>query len=223
MVPDSRSTSSRMCELNRIVRPCSPSPCSRSIMCSRCRGSMPLNGSSSSSTSGSCTSDAGHPDPLPHALGVGGDPPVLRVGHLHDRDRPPRGRVRSRAACAAAPLAGRTPRRSGTRTPSRARAPARACGRFRGCASSASPPTVSSPRDGARNPAIRCSSVDLPAPFGPSSPVTPGPIVIVMSLTATTLPYQRETLRSSIAVTTHPPSGTGRQGRQGSPPSRSRT
>ncbi len=38
-----------------------------------------------------------------------------------------------------------------------------------------------------------CSSVDLPAPFGPSSPVTPGPIVIVMSLTATTLPYQRDT------------------------------
>src|SRR5215469_17248277 len=67
----------------------------------------------------------------------------------------------------------------------------------------AAPPTVSSPRDGARNPEIMCSRVDLPAPFGPSSPVTPGPIVIVMSLTATTLPYHRETLRSSIAVTTH--------------------
>src|SRR6516165_12679822 len=85
------------------------------------------------------------------------------------------------------------------------------------------PPTVSSPRDGARNPEIRCSSVDLPAPFGPSSPVTPGPIVIVMSLTATTLPYHRETLRSSIAVTTHRPSGTGRPGRPGSHPARSRT
>ena len=30
--------------------------------------------------------------------------------------------------------------------------------------------------------------------------MTPGPMVIVMSLTATTLPYQRETFRSSMAV-----------------------
>ena len=58
IVPDSRSTSSRMCELNRMVRPSSPRVSSRSIMCSRCRGSMPLNGSSSSSSSGSCTSAA---------------------------------------------------------------------------------------------------------------------------------------------------------------------
>src|SRR5213078_4030697 len=35
--------------------------------------------------------------------------------------------------------------------------------------------------------------VDFPAPFGPSRPVTPGLMVIVMSLTATTLPNQRET------------------------------
>src|SRR5262249_28510063 len=64
----------------------------------------------------------------------------------------------------------------------------------------AAPPTVTSPRDGARNPAIMCSMVDLPAPFGPSRPVTPRPMVIVMSLTATTLPYQRETLRSSMLI-----------------------
>ena len=37
-----------------------------------------------------------------------------------------------------------------------------------------------------------CRSVLLPAPLGPSRPVTPGPIVIVTSLTATTLPYHRE-------------------------------
>jgi hypothetical protein len=42
-----------------------------------------------------------------------------------------------------------------------------------------------------------CSNVDLPAPFGPRRPVTPGPIVRLMSLTATTFPYQRETARSS--------------------------
>src|SRR4026208_1616607 len=39
-----------------------------------------------------------------------------------------------------------------------------------------------------------CRMVDLPAPFGPSSPVTPPSSLKLMSLTATTLPYQRETL-----------------------------
>ena len=43
-----------------------------------------------------------------------------------------------------------------------------------------------------------CMIVDLPAPFGPSRPVTPGSMDMVMSLTATTLPYQRDTLRSSM-------------------------
>ena len=57
---------------------------------------------------------------------------------------------------------------------------------------------VSSPRDGGRKPAIMCMIVDLPAPFGPSRPVTPGSMDMVTSLTATTLPYQRDTLRSSI-------------------------
>ena len=42
--------------------------------------------------------------------------------------------------------------------------------------------------------------------------MTPGPIVMVMSLIATTLPYQRETWLSSIVLITHPPSGTGRPG-----------
>src|SRR5260370_20166527 len=67
----------------------------------------------------------------------------------------------------------------------------------------------SSPRDGGRKPAIRCSRVDLPAPFGPSRPVTPGPMVIVMSLTATTLPYQRDTLRSSMVVMLCSPLASG--------------
>ncbi len=43
--------------------------------------------------------------------------------------------------------------------------------------------------------------VDFPAPFGPSSPVTPGPSENEMSLTATTLPYQRATWIASSAVT----------------------
>ena len=43
-----------------------------------------------------------------------------------------------------------------------------------------------------------CSSVVLPAPLGPSRPVTPGPTVKLMSLTATTLPYQREACSTSM-------------------------
>src|SRR5690349_20107335 len=61
------------------------------------------------------------------------------------------------------------------------------------------PSTVSVPREGARNPDIMCSRVVLPAPFGPSRPVTPGPSVMVTSLTATTMPYHRETCcRSTV-------------------------
>ena len=47
-------------------------------------------------------------------------------------------------------------------------------------------------------------SVDLPAPFGPSRPVTPGPSANEMSLTATTLPYQRETWSSASAADRRP-------------------
>ena len=71
------------------------------------------------------------------------------------------------------------------------------------------PATVTVPREGDRKPEIRCSSVDLPAPFGPSRPVTPGPMVIVMSLTATTLPYQWVTLSSTISA--GPPARAGRR------------
>ena len=55
------------------------------------------------------------------------------------------------------------------------------------------------------------SSVDLPAPLGPSNPVMPGPSVTVMAFTATTLPYQRDASRSSIcaAVTLRPSDSEG--------------
>ena len=59
--------------------------------------------------------------------------------------------------------------------------------------------SVTSPCDGRSSPAIMWSSVDLPAPLGPSRPVTPGPSANETSLTATTLPYQRETSLSSMA------------------------
>ena len=47
---------------------------------------------------------------------------------------------------------------------------------------------------------MRCRSVDLPAPLGPSSPVTPGPRANDTSLSATTLPYQRETWSTASAA-----------------------
>src|SRR4029079_11846666 len=43
-----------------------------------------------------------------------------------------------------------------------------------------------------------CRIVDLPAPFGPRRPVTPAPSPKLMSLTATTLPYPRETRSRTI-------------------------
>ena len=71
-------------------------------------------------------------------------------------------------------------------------------GRFQAVA----PSTRTRPADGASRPAMRCRSVDLPAPLGPSSPVTPAPRANEMSLTATTLPYQRETWSTSSAGVT---------------------
>ena len=47
--------------------------------------------------------------------------------------------------------------------------------------------------------------VVLPAPLGPSSPVTPGPMVSETSLTATTLPNQRETDSRTSVLTATPP------------------
>ena len=137
MVPDSRSTSSRMCELNRMVRPSSPRVSSRSIMCSRCRGSIPLNGSSSSSSLRVVHQRRRHLDPLPHALGVGRDLPVLRVGHLHDGDGALRGTVR--VGQLVQPGGGPDELQPGEeRVDARdARAPGRGSGRCQGCASSA--------------------------------------------------------------------------------------
>src|SRR6476646_6093871 len=64
------------------------------------------------------------------------------------------------------------------------------------------PWTRTDPAEGSSSPAIRWRSVDLPAPFGPRRPVTPGPSPNEMSLTATTLPYQRATWLTSRAATT---------------------
>ena len=47
-----------------------------------------------------------------------------------------------------------------------------------------------------------CSSVDLPAPFGPSSPVTPGGIRTVSLFRPITLPYHLETPSNSTTGVT---------------------
>src|SRR3954470_699177 len=62
------------------------------------------------------------------------------------------------------------------------------------------PSTDTDPTDGLSNAATRCSSVDLPAPFGPRRPVMPGPMATETSFTATTLPYQRETWSTRIVA-----------------------
>src|SRR5262245_26038978 len=62
-----------------------------------------------------------------------------------------------------------------------------------------SPRILTVPLLGLSWPVMSLSSVDLPAPFGPSSPVTPLPIVMVMSLSPITCPYHFD--RFSAATT----------------------
>ena len=61
-----------------------------------------------------------------------------------------------------------------------------------------SPNTLTCPWDGAVRPAIVRSSVVLPAPFGPSSAVTPGSTASETSLTATTPPNHFDTASTAI-------------------------
>ena len=70
------------------------------------------------------------------------------------------------------------------------------------------PPTITLPEEGARKPAIMCRMVDLPAPLGPSRPVMPPSSPKVTSLTATTLPYQREALATSTVGASSEGAGT---------------
>ena len=56
------------------------------------------------------------------------------------------------------------------------------------------------PFDGLASPQSIRSIVDLPAPFGPSSAVIPGPMSKLTSETATTFPNHFETPRTSISA-----------------------
>src|SRR5215475_5618223 len=67
------------------------------------------------------------------------------------------------------------------------------------------------PFDGAMSPEMRFNMVDLPAPFGPSSTVTPGPMPHVMSETATTSPYHLATARRTM-IASSPGASPGNSG-----------
>src|SRR5215203_3858105 len=56
------------------------------------------------------------------------------------------------------------------------------------------------PDEGRSRPVSILKVVDLPAPFGPSSPVTPGPTWKETSATATTSPYHLARLVTSTVV-----------------------
>ncbi len=68
-----------------------------------------------------------------------------------------------------------------------------------GLAQIGSPSTVISPLLGLSCPVISFMKVDLPAPFGPSSPVMPAGTETVTSLSPMTWPYHFE---SCVAATT---------------------
>src|SRR3954469_21233461 len=62
------------------------------------------------------------------------------------------------------------------------------------------PSTCTAPLDGRIRPETRLRIVDLPAPFGPRSAVTPAPMPKVRSDTATTSPYHLATPRKAITA-----------------------
>ena len=142
-------------------------------MCSRWRGSMPLNGSSSSSTAGSWTS-------APASLARWRMPleyvPMARSRGILQLDRgdgPRRRRLRIRHALQSGVEQHELPAREvrmdrlafGHQPDLAIHAPVTP-GRDTGHGHAARPTAAS-------RPAMRCSSVVLPAPLGPSSPVTP--------------------------------------------------
>ena len=168
-------------------------------MCSRWRGSIPLNGSSSSRMRGSWTSAAASLARWRMPL------EYVRIGRSAAS-------VSSTVAIARSAARGRVGDALQVGVEERELATGQVAGHglalgdeadlavdLGASPNAAWPAMRTTPADGASRPAIRWRSVDLPAPLGPSRPVTPGPSANVMSLTATTLPYQRETCSSSMA------------------------
>ena len=212
----SRSTSLSTCELTITVRPSAPSWRNRAISCTRCTGSAPFSGSSSTSTAGPVHQRGGDLGALAHALAEAVDAPV---GDVEQADRCQRGIGRAavgdtvevwrRSARTGAPSA-----MAGTASSSGTRAMCRWTPRSR---RGSRPSTRTAPWLTPSIPVIARISVVLPAPFGPSSPVTPGPNEQLNSDSATFGPNHTDTsLISTVGsaserrVLTHPSGGCAR-------------
>ena len=178
------------------VRPSRPRRRNRSMRATRCTGSAPFSGSSSTSTRGFGHERGGDLRPLAHALA---EPVDATVGDVEQADGR-QGGVRRAAigdpaqvGAVAHELARREPGRHGLvlgheRQVAGAR---RGRGAGRGRRRRTRPwltPIV---------PVIARISVVLPAPLGPSSPVTPGPNEQLSSDSATLAPNHTETSSTS--------------------------
>ena len=161
-------------------------------------------------------------DALAHALRVGADRSVGRVAHLDRGDRRlRRGRdIGDGLQLGVYPYelaSGQIPR---DRLALRDEPDHRVDG---GVAEGGPTADTHGPGRRGEEPGEQVQEVLLPAPFGPSSPVTPDPSAKETSFTATTLPYQRDTWSTCIAGTTAViPSPSGSGGPR-SPASRPRT
>ena len=145
-------------------------------MCSRWRGSMPLNGSSSSRIRGSWTS-------APASLARWRMPlEYVPIGRSAASVRSTVAIARAAASSGSATPWRRALSRANSQPGQVRRGRPRAPGRGRCARYIVGPPPGRlrprpgpRPADGASSPAMRWSRVDLPAPLGPSRPVTPGP------------------------------------------------
>ena len=208
-----RSTSFRTCELTMTVRPCAPSRRKRSMRAPAARGRR-RSAARRARAPAVAHERGGDLGPLAHALAEAVDAPI---GDVEQADRP--------SAASGAP--GRRPgagRRCSARTAGRSAPPAPLRPRARG------PCRRWTRRSGAgrgprRGPAlvdadravIARISVVLPAPFGPSRPVTPGPNEQLSSDSATFAPNHTDTsATSTVGSTTNAGSSTGDGRRIGS-------
>ena len=170
----SRSTSLSTCELTITVRPSAPSCLNSAMRCTRCTGSAPFSGSSSTSTCGSHHERGGDLRALAHALAEAVD----AAGRRRRASRPIGSAVVGRVPVGDAVEVGDVAHELAGGEPGRHRfvlghERQRAVHTSRSRRGSR-PSTRTVPWLTPIRPVIARISVVLPAPFGPSRPVTPG-------------------------------------------------
>ena len=170
-----RSTSLSTCELTITVRPCAPSCLNSAMRCTRCTGSAPFSGSSSTSTCGIAHERGRDLRALAHALAEGVD----AAGRRRRASRPIAARVSGALAVGDAvevgDVAHELARGEPGRAPLRPRGPAPARRNTSRSRRGSRPSMRTVPWLTSMRPVIARISVVLPAPLGPSRPVTPGP------------------------------------------------